>query len=128
MKFKKLALILTFTLAFSGNAFSHEGHDHSREHEHNKSEKVTLITGSIRIAFPDVKSVILKHNALNKTQQSEIKKMAGMSPVSDDFHVYIIYGNSNGKKIQLGAATMVKPDKTQKYLIAYDNKLNIKKV
>jgi hypothetical protein len=85
---------------------------------------------SVRAAFPGAQTFTKQHRDLSPADIAAIEKASGTRWSGDrDFHSYLAIGTKNGRRAQLGAATVVENVSGAGDLtIAYDNDLTITKV
>jgi hypothetical protein len=85
---------------------------------------------SVRAAFPSAQTFTKQHRDLSQADIAVIEKASGTRWSGDkDFHSYLVIGTKNGKRAQLGAATVVENvSGAGDVTIAYDNDLKITKV
>lgn len=62
---------------------------------------------AVKAAFPDAQSITKQHKDLTASQIASIEKESGAKLGDTDFHNYVAYGTKDGKRAQLGAATVV---------------------
>jgi len=88
------------------------------------------IPESVRAAFPGAQTFTTQHRDLSQADIAAIEKASGTRWSGDrDFHSYLAIGTKNGKRAQLGAATVVENvSGAGDVTIAYDNDLKITKV
>lgn len=88
------------------------------------------IPESVETIFSGAQTITLQHRDLSPADIAAIEKASGTTWSGDkDFHIYLAIGITQGKRVQLGAATVVENvfgagDLT----IAYDNDLKVTKV
>jgi hypothetical protein len=85
---------------------------------------------SVKAAFPNAQTFTTQHRDLSPADIAAIEKASGTRWSGDkDFHTYLAIGTKNGKRAQLGAATVVENvTGAGDVTIAYDNDLKIMKV
>lgn len=88
------------------------------------------IPESVRAAFPGAQTFTTQHRDFSQADIAAIEKTSGTHWSGDrDFHSYLAIGTKNGKRAQLGAATVVENvSGAGNVTIAYDNDLKIAKV
>jgi len=88
------------------------------------------IPESVRIAFPAAQTLTEQHRDLSSADIAAIEKASGTRWTGHrDFHTYLAIGTKDGRRAQLGAATIVEDvSGAGDVTIAYDNELKITKV
>lgn len=76
---------------------------------------------SVKAVFPDAQSFTTQHKDVPADKIREIEKsMGGMMP-DKDHHSYLAFATKDGKRTQIGAATIVKAD-GKEVIIIYESK------
>ncbi len=85
---------------------------------------------SVRAAFPNAQTFMLQHRELSRADVAAIEKTSDTRWIGEmDFHTYLAIGTTDGKRTQLGAATVVEDvSGAGDVTIACDNDLNSTKV
>ena len=86
---------------------------------------------AVKAAFPDAQTISKQHKDLTAGQIASIEKESGSKLGDTDFHSYVAYGMQNGKRAQLGAATVVDvtgAGEPMQLVVVYTNDIEIKKV
>ena len=98
------------------------------QHTQHADEEKT--PASVKAAFPGAQTFTTQHRDLSQADIAAIEKASGTRWSGDrDFHSYLAIGTKNGKRAQLGAATVVENvSGAGDVTIAYDNDLKITKV
>ena len=98
------------------------------QHNHEGEDENT--PASVKAAFPNAQTFTTQHRDLAPADIAAIEKESGTRWSGDkDFHTYLAIGAKNGRRAQLGAATVVENDSgAGDVTIAYDNDLTITKV
>ena len=88
------------------------------------------IPESVRKSFPSAQTFTRPHHDLQGADIFAIEKASGTTWTGHkDFHTYLAIGTKNGRRVQLGAATIVENvSGAGDVTIAYDNDLKITKV
>ncbi len=126
----KVMILTSILLLNIGAVYANEGHKHDEKKESgmsNLEQTLSEVPAQIKSAFPEAKSISIKHKDLSKKQVSDLEKLVGMKAPEPHFHTYIAYGTKNGKKAQLGAATFIE-HKNMIFFVIYNNDITIKKI
>jgi hypothetical protein len=86
---------------------------------------------AVKAAFPDAQTITKQHKDLTAGQIASIEKESGTKLGDTDFHNFVAYGMQNGKRAQLGAATVVDvtgAGEPMQLVVVYTNDIEIKKV
>ncbi len=86
---------------------------------------------AVKAAFPDAQSIAKQHKDLTAGQIAAIEKESGAKLGDTDFHNYVAYGTKDGKRAQLGAATVVDVQgagEPVQLVVVYTNDIAIKNV
>ncbi len=75
----------------------------------------------IKAAFADAESFTKQHKDIPKDKIAEIEKDTGTKVPDTDHHSYLAFATKDGKRTQIGAATIVKVD-GKEVVIVYENK------
>src|SRR3989304_4461749 len=88
------------------------------------------VPNSVKALFPSAQTITLQHRDLSPADITAVEKASGTKWSGDkDVHVYLAIGTTQGKRAQLGAATVVENVAGAGDLtIAYDNELKVTKV
>lgn len=120
---KRLGGLVTFlvlagfvALPIAAQRAQHAGDDHT--------------PASVKAAFPTAQTFTQQHRDLSQADIAAIEKGSGTPWSGDkDFHAYLAIGTANGKRAQLGAATVIENvGGAGEVTIAYNNDLKITKV
>ncbi|MBI3652706.1 MAG: hypothetical protein HY231_16915 [Acidobacteria bacterium] len=152
MKWKRFVLVGVLMVAAFGAACSSQGTDKmANANTAPKTDKAkNTNTGSpathsdeksaaageetppaVKAAFPDAQSITELHKDLTAGQIATIEKESGAKLGDTDFHNYVAYGTKDGKRAQLGAATVVEvqgADEPVQLVVVYSNDIAIKSV
>jgi len=85
----------------------------------------------VKAAFADAQTISKQHKDLTAGQIASIEKGSGAKLGDTDFHSFVAYGMQNGKRAQLGAATVVDvtgAGEPMQLIVVYTNDIEIKKV
>ena len=86
---------------------------------------------AVKAAFPDAQTISKQHEDLSASQIASIEKGSGAKLGDTDFHSFVAYGTKDGKRAQLGAATLVDvtgASEPMQLVVVYTNDIEIKKV
>lgn len=112
----------------TNNAAKPVEHEAATGHDTTKSTDLSTV---VKAAFPEAESIKMRHKDLNASHVAQTEKIYGVKLVESDFHTYVAYGTQNGKRAQLGAATVVDVAGTEgpvQLVVVYSNDIVIKKV
>ena len=117
MKVATTLLLLSFALLEAPLVFGQQTADRN-------------IPDSVKAVFSGAETITLQHRDLSPADITAIEKASGAAWSGDkDVHVYLAIGTTQGKRAQLGAATVVENVAGAGDLtIAYDNDLKVTKV
>ena len=76
---------------------------------------------SVKAAFPDAQSFTKQHKDIPKDAIADIEKDSGGKLPDTDHHSYLAFTTKDGKRTQIGAATIVKAN-GKEIVVVYDNK------
>ncbi len=76
---------------------------------------------SVKAAFPDANSFTKQHKDIPADAIADIEKDTGGKVPDTDHHSYLAFATENGKRTQIGAATIVKAD-GKDIVVVYENK------
>lgn len=76
---------------------------------------------SVKAVFPDAQSFTKQHKDIPKDAIAEIEKDTGGKVPDTDHHSYLAFATKDGKKTQIGAATVIKANEKD-FVIVYENK------
>ncbi len=94
----------------------------------NKTEEDA--PASVKAIFPDAQSFTKQHQDIPKDVMADIEKDTGGKVPDTDHHSYLAFTTKDGKRTQIGAATLVKAS-GKELVVVYENKEgspNIKEV
>lgn len=75
----------------------------------------------IKAAFPDASSFTKQHKDIPADAIADIEKDSGGKVPDTDHHSYLAFATENGKRTQIGAATIIKAD-GKDIVVVYENK------
>lgn len=87
----------------------------------NVSKKDEDAPASVKAAFPDAESFTKQHKDIPADAIADIEKDTGGKVPDTDHHSYLAFSNKDGKRTQIGAATIVKAG-GKDVVIVYENK------
>lgn len=76
---------------------------------------------SVKAVFPDAQSFTKQHKDIPKDVIADIEKDSGGKVPDTDHHSYLAFATKDGKRTQIGAATIVKAN-GKEIVVVYDNK------
>ena len=76
---------------------------------------------SVKAIFPDAQSFTTQHKDIPAEKIASIEKDTGGKVPDKDHHSYLAFATKDGKRTQIGAATVVKAD-GKDVIIVYENK------
>ena len=85
----------------------------------NKTEEDA--PASVKAVFPDAQSFTKQHKDIPKEVIADIEKDSGGKVPDTDHHSYLAFTTKDGKRTQIGAATLVKAS-GKELVVVYENK------
>lgn len=148
MRWKLFVLVGLLMFAALGAACSNSGTekiansntapkaDMAKKSNANHSEEKTEAAGdetpaAIKAAFPDAQSISELHKDLTPKQITTIEKESGVKLGDTDFHNYVAFGMKDGKRAQLGAATVAEVQgagEPVQLVVVYTNDIAIRSI
>lgn len=128
-KFILTTIILFQTnLVMANNEHNHDMNTNEHKMFEHSEKHLKGVPIEIKNYFKN-SEVSFVHKFLTEKQMNNIEKYSGIKP-DNYFHTFIAIGKNNGKKVQLGAGTLIKikDSKNIELGIIYDNNLNIKEI
>ncbi len=87
----------------------------------NAANKDEDAPASVKAAFPDAQSFTKQHKDIPADAIADIEKDTSGKVPDTDHHSYLAFATKDGKRTQIGAATVVKAD-GKDIMIVYENK------
>ncbi len=87
----------------------------------NVAKKDEDAPASVKAVFPDAQSFTKQHKDIPADAIADIEKDTGGKVPDTDHHSYLAFATKDGKRTQVGAATVVKAD-GKDIVIVYENK------
>lgn len=79
------------------------------------------VPASVKAVFPDAQSITTQHKDIPAEKIAAIEKDTGGKVPDKDHHSYLAFATRDGKRTQIGAATVVKAD-GKEIIIIYESK------
>lgn len=79
------------------------------------------IPASVKAVFPEAQTFTMQHKDIPANKIASIEKDTGGKIPDKDHHSYLAFANKDGKRTQIGAATMIKAD-GKDLTIVYESK------
>jgi hypothetical protein len=106
------------TTANGGNRAANATNAANTDAAHKTDEE---IPASVKSAFPDAQTFTKQHKDIPASAVASIEKDTGGKVPDKDFHSYLAFATRDGKRTQLGAATVVKAN-GKDVIIIYESK------
>ncbi len=76
---------------------------------------------SVKAVFPDAQSFTKQHKDIPAEKIAQIEKDTGGKVPDKDHHSYLVFATKDGKRTQIGAATVIKAD-GKEMIVIYESK------